>query len=75
MEAELSTEKISTFHSPCGENLGNSDSIGKSWQRKILAQTKVLKMEEYCMYFLFSELHGWGKRFAAQPKTIDSEVP
>ena len=27
------------------------------------------------MYFPFSELHGWGKIFAAQPKTNDSEVP
>ena len=27
------------------------------------------------MDFLFSELHGWGKRFAARPKTIYSEVP
>ena len=27
------------------------------------------------MYFPFSELHGWGKRFAAQPQTICSEVP
>ena len=27
------------------------------------------------MYFPFSELHGWGKIFAVQPKTNDSEVP
>ena len=27
------------------------------------------------MYFPLSELHGWGKRFAAQPKTICSEFP
>ena len=27
------------------------------------------------MYFPVSELHGWGKRFAAQPQTIYSEVP
>ena len=27
------------------------------------------------MYFLFSELHGRGKRLAARPQTIDSEVP
>ena len=49
--------------------------MGKSWRQKILAQPKVLKMEEYCMYFPFSELHGWDKRFAVQPQTIDSEVP
>ena len=40
-----------------------------------MAQPKVLEAEEYCMYFPLSELHGWGKRFAAQPKTIYSEVP
>ena len=27
------------------------------------------------MYFLFFKLHDWGKRFAAQPQTIYSEVP
>ena len=27
------------------------------------------------MYFPFPKLHGWGKIFAAQPKTNDSEVP
>ncbi len=40
-----------------------------------MAQPKVLKTEEYCMYFPVSELHGWGKRFADQPQTIYSEVP
>ena len=30
-----------------------------------MTQPKVLKAEEYCMYFPLSELHGWGKRFAA----------
>ncbi len=54
---------------------GSSDSIGKSWWQKILTQPKVLKVEEYCMYFPLSELHGWGKRFAIQPPTIDSELP
>ena len=27
------------------------------------------------MYFPLSELHGWGKRFAVQPKTISLEFP
>ena len=27
------------------------------------------------MYFPLSELHGWDKRFADQPKTIYSEIP
>ena len=56
---------------PCNtHSQGSADEIGKSWRQKILAQPKVLKMEEYCMYFPFSELHGWDKRFAAQPQTI-----
>ena len=37
---------------------GTSDEIGESWRQKILAQPKVLKVEEYCMYFPLSELHG-----------------
>ena len=40
-----------------------------------MAQPKVLKAEEYFVYFPLSELHGWGKRFAVQPKTIFSEFP
>ena len=40
-----------------------------------MSQPKVLKAEEYFVYFPLSELHGWGKRFAVQPKTIYSEVP
>ena len=55
--------------------LGSSDKIGKSWRQKILAQPKVLKMEEYCMYFPFLELHGWGERSGDQPQAIDSEIP
>ena len=55
--------------------LGSSDSIGKSRRQKILAQAKVSKTGEYCMYFLFLELHGWGKRFAVRPQTIYSEFP
>ena len=40
-----------------------------------MAQTKVLIVEEYCMYFPLSELHGWDKRFNDQPQTIYSEFP
>ena len=36
---------------------------------------KVLKVEEYFVYFPLSEPHSWGKRSAVQPKTIYSEVP
>lgn len=49
--------------------------IGKSCQREILAQTKVLKEEEYFVYFPLLKLHGWGKKSAAQPQTIVSEFP
>ena len=40
-----------------------------------MSQAKVWKTEEYFVYFLFFKLHDWGKRFAAQPQTIYSEVP
>ena len=40
-----------------------------------MIQPKVLKMWEYFVYFPFSELHGWIKRSAVQPKTIYSELP
>jgi len=40
------------------ENKGSSGEIGESWQQKILAQPKVLKAEEYCMYFPLSEPRG-----------------
>ena len=59
----------------CAAEKGSSEKIGESWRRKILAQPKVLKAEEYCMYFPLSELRGWGKRFACQPKTISSKFP
>ena len=47
----------------------------KSWQRKILAQAKAWKAEEYFVYFLLFKLRGWGKRFAAQPQAVSSEFP
>lgn len=39
------------------------------------AAAEVQKAAESCMSFLLFELHGWVKRSATQPKTIDSEVP
>lgn len=57
------------------ENKGSSGEIGESWQQKILAQPKVLKAAKYFVYFPLSELRGWGKRFACQPKTISSKFP
>ena len=36
---------------------------------------KVLKVEEYFVYFPLLIPHSWEKRSAAQPKTIDSEIP
>ena len=38
-------------------NLGNSDEIGKSCEREIFHETKVPKVEEYCMYLSLLELH------------------
>ena len=75
MEGQLTTQNFLNVPRkviPQGTFLfqGSSDEIGKSWRQKILSQPKVLKAEEYCMYFPLSELRGWGKRFAAQPKTI-----
>ena len=54
------------------ENKGSSGEIGESWQQKILAQPKVLKAAKYFVYFPLLKPHSWGKRSAAQPKTIDS---
>lgn len=54
---------------------GSSDLIGENWQREILSPDKVWKMREYCMYFPFFIPQAGGKRSAAQPKTIYSEVP
>ena len=42
----------------CAAEKGSSEKIGESWRRKILAQPKVLKAEEYFVYFPLSELHG-----------------
>ena len=54
---------------------GNSDEIGKSWQREILFPDKVQKRSEYCMYFPFSELQSGSKRSAIQPQTVYSKFP
>ena len=44
-------------------------------QRKILAQPKVWKTEEYFVYFLFFKPHAWGKRFAVQPQLNKTSFP
>ena len=36
---------------------------------------KVSKVEEYFVYSPLLILHSWGKRSAAQPQTIYSEIP
>ena len=59
----------------CAAEKGSSEKIGESWRRKILAQPKVLKAEEYFVYFPLWEPHSRWKRFAAQPQTIKSEFP
>ena len=59
----------------CAAEKGSSEKIGESWRRKILAQPKVLKAEEYFVYFPLSELHGWGKRFAASRRRFFQRFP
>jgi len=46
--------------------IGNDDKIGKSGQRKILAQMKVWKFQKYWIYFGFFKLHSWDKRSAVR---------
>ena len=43
---------------------GSTAQFGKKSQTGFLLQFKVPKMEEYCMYFPFSELQKWGKKAA-----------
>ncbi len=55
----------------------------KFWKRRntlctrkgYAASVSQLTLATAALYSPLSELHGWGKRFAAQPKTIYSEVP
>jgi len=42
-------------------SLGSDDEIGKSDWLEILAQIKVWKTQEYCMYFKFFKLQSWVK--------------
>ena len=44
--------------------LGCTAQFGKKSQAGFLFQFKVPKMEEYCMYFPFSELRKWSKKTA-----------
>ena len=44
--------------------LGSTAQFGKKSQAGFLFQFKVPKMEEYCMYFPFSELRKWSKKTA-----------
>ena len=44
--------------------LGSTAQFGKKSQAGFLFQFKVPKMEEYCMYFPFSELRKWSKKAA-----------
>jgi len=43
---------------------GSTTQFGKKSQAGFLFQFKVPKMEEYCMYFPFSELRKWSKKTA-----------
>ena len=44
---------------------GNTAQFGKKPQPGFLAQFKVWKTKEYCMYFSFFKLKKWGKKTAA----------
>ena len=44
---------------------GNTAQFGKKPQPGFLAQFKVWKAKEYCMYFSFFKLKKWGKKTAA----------
>ena len=46
------------------KTLGSTAQFGKKSQAGFLFQFKVPKMEEYCMYFPFSELRKWSKKTA-----------
>jgi len=46
------------------EIYGSTAQFGKKSQAGFLFQFKVPKMEEYCMYFPFSELRKWSKKTA-----------
>ena len=43
---------------------GSTAQFSKKSQAGFLFQFKVPKMEEYCMYFPFSELRKWSKKTA-----------
>ena len=47
------------------KNKGNTAQFGKKPQPGFLAQFKVWKTKEYCMYFSFFKLKKWGKKTAA----------
>ena len=44
---------------------GSTAQFGKKPQPGFLAQFKVWKTKEYCMYFSFFKLKKWGKKTAA----------
>ena len=46
------------------DNLRQHRIMGQGDSASVLAQAKVWKMREYCMYFPFFILHDWGKRSA-----------
>ena len=52
------------------KNKGNTAQFGKKPQPGFLAQFKVWKTKEYCMYFSFFKLKKWGKRRLRLADTI-----
>ena len=55
--------------------LGSTAQFGKKSQAGFLFQFKVPKMEEYCMYFPFSELRKWSKKAAETRRRNCAALP
>ena len=55
--------------------LGSTAQFGKKSQAGFLFQFKVPKMEEYCMYFPFSELRKWSKKTAETRRRNCAALP
>ena len=64
-KSQIAPVNIFSFHCKhLSGILGNTAQFGKKSQAGFLFQFKVPKMEEYCMYFPFSELRKWDKKTA-----------
>ena len=61
---QLTDSSSNTRRLPLSRVQGSTAQFGKKSQAGFLFQFKVPKMEEYCMYFPFSELRKWSKKTA-----------